>query len=229
MKGYPLHIVTSDAFAREKLDHMRILGATLADRAERQRTHDGEADARHDRGGARHRRGDRRLLDRSVEEHRPARRLSHAWRRRSGRRPDGRIDGFVQSVGTAASLRGTGGRPAPRTTRRSESLPSSRPNRRCCRAARRAPTRSTGSARASSCRSGSRTSPIGSSGSPPKTPSRWPCGSPARKAFSPGTSTGANVIAALRLAEQLGPDATVVTVMCDTGMKYLKNFGARLD
>jgi cysteine synthase A len=36
-----------------------------------------------------------------------------------------------------------------------------------------------------------------------------------------GTSTGANVIAALRLAERLGPDATVVTVMCDTGMKYL--------
>ena len=36
-----------------------------------------------------------------------------------------------------------------------------------------------------------------------------------------GTSTGCNVIAALRLAEQLGPGATVVTVMCDTGMKYL--------
>ena len=36
-----------------------------------------------------------------------------------------------------------------------------------------------------------------------------------------GTSTGGNVIAALRLAEQLGPDSTVVTVMCDTGMKYL--------
>ena len=41
-----------------------------------------------------------------------------------------------------------------------------------------------------------------------------------------GTSTGANVIAALRLAERLGPGATIVTVMCDTGMKYLKNFGA---
>ena len=41
-----------------------------------------------------------------------------------------------------------------------------------------------------------------------------------------GTSTGANVIAALRLAEQLGPDATIVTVMCDTGMKYFKTFGA---
>ena len=43
-----------------------------------------------------------------------------------------------------------------------------------------------------------------------------------------GTSTGANVTAALRLAEKLGPDATIVTVMCDTGMKYLKTFGARL-
>jgi cysteine synthase A len=36
-----------------------------------------------------------------------------------------------------------------------------------------------------------------------------------------GTSTGGNVTAALRLAEQLGPGATIVTVMCDTGMKYL--------
>ncbi len=40
-----------------------------------------------------------------------------------------------------------------------------------------------------------------------------------------GTSTGANVVAALRTAEQLGPNATVVTIMCDTGMKYLKVFG----
>ena len=29
VKRHPLHIVTSDAFAREKLDHMRLLGATL--------------------------------------------------------------------------------------------------------------------------------------------------------------------------------------------------------
>jgi cysteine synthase A len=43
-----------------------------------------------------------------------------------------------------------------------------------------------------------------------------------------GTSTGGNVIAALRLADQLGPDATIVTVMCDTGMKYLHTYGVRL-
>ena len=36
-----------------------------------------------------------------------------------------------------------------------------------------------------------------------------------------GTSTGANVVAALRLAEGLGPARPIVTVMCDTGMKYL--------
>ena len=36
-----------------------------------------------------------------------------------------------------------------------------------------------------------------------------------------GTSNGCNVVTALRLAEQLAPNATVVTVMCDTGMKYL--------
>src|SRR5215470_10776219 len=29
VKGYRLHIVTSDAFAKEKLDHMQILGAKL--------------------------------------------------------------------------------------------------------------------------------------------------------------------------------------------------------
>jgi cysteine synthase A len=36
-----------------------------------------------------------------------------------------------------------------------------------------------------------------------------------------GTSTGANVAAALRFAERLGPDHTVVTIAVDSGMKYL--------
>jgi cysteine synthase A len=41
-----------------------------------------------------------------------------------------------------------------------------------------------------------------------------------------GTSTGANVVAALRLAATLPPAATIITVMCDTGMKDLESFGA---
>jgi cysteine synthase A len=36
-----------------------------------------------------------------------------------------------------------------------------------------------------------------------------------------GTSSGANVVAALREAEQLGGDSTVLTILCDSGMKYL--------
>ena len=35
-----------------------------------------------------------------------------------------------------------------------------------------------------------------------------------------GISAGANVWAAIRVAKQLGPDKTVVTVLCDTGERY---------
>jgi cysteine synthase len=36
-----------------------------------------------------------------------------------------------------------------------------------------------------------------------------------------GTSSGANVIAAIRVAERLGPDARIATLMVDSGLKYL--------
>jgi len=36
-----------------------------------------------------------------------------------------------------------------------------------------------------------------------------------------GTSSGANVVAAIRLAERFGPSATVATVICDSGLRYL--------
>jgi len=36
-----------------------------------------------------------------------------------------------------------------------------------------------------------------------------------------GASSGANVVAALRVAERLGPEATVATLMIDSGIKYL--------
>lgn len=35
-----------------------------------------------------------------------------------------------------------------------------------------------------------------------------------------GTSSGANVIAALRVAEQIGPNSTIVTVLCDRAERY---------
>jgi len=36
-----------------------------------------------------------------------------------------------------------------------------------------------------------------------------------------GTSSGANVVAALRIANRLGPRATIVTIMIDSGLRYL--------
>ena len=41
------------------------------------------------------------------------------------------------------------------------------------------------------------------------------------EALFAGTSSGANVVAALRVAERLGPGRTVATLICDSGLKYL--------
>ena len=36
-----------------------------------------------------------------------------------------------------------------------------------------------------------------------------------------GTSSGANVLAAIKIGQKLGPEATVVTLMVDSGLKYM--------
>lgn len=43
----------------------------------------------------------------------------------------------------------------------------------------------------------------------------------AEEAIFAGTSTGGNVVKAIELGRRLGRGATVVTIMCDTGLKYL--------
>jgi cysteine synthase A len=43
----------------------------------------------------------------------------------------------------------------------------------------------------------------------------------AREALFAGTSSGANVVAAIRVARRLGPGHTVVTLLVDSGLKYL--------
>jgi cysteine synthase A len=42
-----------------------------------------------------------------------------------------------------------------------------------------------------------------------------------REGICAGTSSGANVVAALRIAQRLGPNATVATLIVDSGMRYL--------
>jgi cysteine synthase len=41
------------------------------------------------------------------------------------------------------------------------------------------------------------------------------------EAIFAGPSTGANVVGALRIAERLGPEATVATIVVDSGLRYL--------
>ena len=226
VKRHPLHIVSSDAFAREKLDHMKILGATLqiipseGGGMTEKLTRDMIAAA----GVVAEKSGafwtdQMKNRDQLAAYHKMA---NEIWRQ-----TEGKLDGFVQSVGTAASIRGIG-----------EGL---RRHKKEVRIVAVEPAES----------------PV-LSGGPPGAHKidgigagfvvpMWEKGlademervstdEAVAMAFRlareeglfAGTSTGANVIAALRLAERLGPGARVVTVLCDTGMKYLKMYGGRV-
>ena len=225
-KGFPLYIVGSDAFAREKADHMRFLGARLTMVAS----------------------DDGRITEKLVREMiATARRLTaetngfwtdqlnneddleayHAMADEIWRDTGGRVDAFVHSVGTGASLRGT-----------AEGLRARKAEVRVVAVEpAESPVLSGGKSGAH------KIDGIGLGFVPPL----WHAGiadaiervSTAEamamalrlareEALFGGTSTGGNVVAALRVAEQLGPDATVVTVMADTGMKYLHGYGAAL-
>ena len=226
VKKYPLHIVTSDAFAREKLDHMKLLGATLqiihsdSGRMTEKLTRDMIEAARvvAVNTGA-YWTDQMKNTDQLAAYDKLAREI---WTQ-----TDGQIDGFVQSVGTAASLRGTG----EALRRRKEAI------KMVAVEPAESPVLSGGTPGAH------KIDGIGAgfivplwndnvAGQIERVSTEEATAMAFRLAreegLFAGTSTGANVIAALRLAEQLGPNATIVTVMCDTGMKYLRTFGAKL-
>jgi cysteine synthase A len=219
VKGYDLNIVTSDAFAREKLEHMRMLGAKLqvltseSGRMTEKLTRDMVEAARVIAAETGAFWTDQlRNRDQLAAYHSLAEEI---WGETGGR-----IDCFVQSVGTAASLLGTG-----ETLRRRNGhveIVAVEPAE--------SPVLSGGKTGAH------KIDGIGAGFVVPL----WRGDIPDRieqvsteeaKAMAlrlareegifAGTSTGANLVAALRSAETLGPDATVVTIMCDTGMKYL--------
>ncbi len=226
VKGYPLHVVTSDAFAREKLDHMRILGARLeivpseGGRMTRKLTLDMIEAARVIAEATGSFWTDQmKNQDQLSAYHKLA---DEIWGQ-----TEGRVDGFVQSVGTAASLRGT----AEGLRRRNERI-------------RIVAVEPAESAVLSGGPSGAhKIDWVGAGYVVPL----WQAGIADRiervsteeamamalrlareEGLFAGTSTGANVVAALRLAETLGPGARIVTVLCDTGMKYLRTFGDAL-
>lgn len=218
-RGYRIRIVTSDAFSPEKLDQMRALGAELT--------------LVPSEGGL----TTKKLILDMIEA---ARELSrepgafwvdqlnnadtitgyHALGEEIWEQTGGKIDAFVHSVGTAASSRGV-----------ATVLKRHKPDIRIVVVE---PAES----------------PVLSGGEPGPhkiegvgigyMPPLWepglvdeivPVATAEARAMArrlareegifAGTSSGANVVAALRVATGLGSDARVVTLMCDSGLKYL--------
>lgn len=218
-RGYRIHIVSSDAFSPEKLDQMKALGAQLT--------------LVPSEGGL----TTRKLILDMIET---ARRLSQephtywtdqlnnqdsiAGYHRLGEeiwsQTNGEVDAFVHSVGTAASLRGV-----------ASVLKRSKPSIQIIAV----------EPAESAVLSGGPAGPhkiegVGVGYIPPLwEPALVDDILPVRtedakemarrlareEALFAGTSSGANVIAALQVAERLGPGAKVVTLMADSGLKYL--------
>jgi cysteine synthase len=218
-KGYRLRIVTSDAFSQEKRDHMAALGAELT--------------LVPSEGGL----TTRKLIGDMIEA---ARQLSReprtCWIDQlnnqdsiAGYYPlgeeiwsqtQGEIDAFVHSAGAAASSRGV-----------ATVLKRHKPGIKIVVVE---------PAESSVLRGGQagahKIEGIGIGRTPPLwEPSLVDDVLPVRtddaedmarrlareEALFAGTSSGANVVAAVRVAEGLGPGARVVTLMVDSGLKYL--------
>lgn len=224
VKGHPLHIVSSDAFAREKLDHMAILGARLTivpsddGRMTGQLTNDMiEAAAAIAAETGAYWTDQLRNADQLPAYHRMGEEI---WQQTHGR-----VDAFVQAVGSSGSLRGT-----------TEALGARNPD---LVAVAVEPAESavlsggpSGAHRIDGIGAGFvvplwRKSIVHRIEAVSTADARAMALRLAREeGLFAGTSTGANVVAALRVARTMEREQTVVTVMCDTGMKYLKTFGA---
>jgi cysteine synthase len=218
-KGYRIRIVTSDAFSQEKRDHMAALGAELVlvpsegglttkklilDMIEKARELAAQPDTywtdqlnNHDAIAGYHGLGE------------------EIWHQM-----DGRVDAFVHSVGTVASLRGVGA-VLKRYNPKVQIVAVEPAESAVLLGGQPGPHKIEG---------------VGIGYTPPL----WdPAAVDAieavptadakemarrlarEEALFAGTSSGANVIASMRVADRLGPDARVVTLMCDSGLKYL--------
>ena len=218
-KGYPIKIVSSDAFAREKLNQMAALGAELTlvpsegglttrklilDMIETARTISREPDTYFT---------DQLNNYDSIEGY-------YSLGEEIWTQTEGEVDAFVHCVGTAASSRGV-----------ATVLKRYKPGIRIVAV----------EPAESSVLLGGQAGPhkiegVGIGYTPPL----WDAAlvddilpiktedakEMARRlareeALFAGTSSGANVLAAIQVAEQLGPEANVVTLMVDSGLKYL--------
>lgn len=219
VKGYRLHLVFSDAFSDDKRATMRAFGAELTDVPSDHRRITGD------------------LIRKMVETARGLATKPGHWFCDQLSNPDGvagyhplgeeiwretggEIDAFVQSVGTAHSIHGT--TEALWRHKRSVRIVAVEPEE--------SPVLSEGRA------GGHRIEGIGIGYTPPlwnpslvnsieRVSSEEAMQMSRRLAreegIFAGTSSGANVVAALRVAKTLGPQSTVVTLIVDSGLRYL--------
>ena len=217
--GYKCLLVSSDAFSTEKLSHMRALGADL----ELLRSDNKKITVE--------------LVTALIETSRQlSQQPGHFWADQFHNtdvltgyaalgneiwtQTDGRIDAYVQGVGTGGSLRGT-----------AEAL---RLHDTTIRIVAVEPAESpvlSGGAPGANLIEGIGMGYVVPMWKPGLADEIMPVPAAEAMAMSRrlareeglfgGASSGANVVAALRLAEKLGPQATIVTLMCDSGIKYL--------
>jgi cysteine synthase A len=218
-RGYPIHIVTSDAFSREKRDQMAALGAKLS--------------IVPSEGGL----TTKKLMLDMIETARVLSLEPNTYWTDQLRNADtitgyyplgeeiwvqteGRVDAFVQSVGTAASSRGT-----------ATVLKRHKPGVELVVVEPAESPVLAGGAPGPHNIEG-----IGIGFMPPLWEPSLVDGIVAVKtadaknmarrlareeALFAGTSSGANVVAAIEVGRRLGPEATVVTLMIDSGLKYV--------
>jgi cysteine synthase A len=218
-KGYPIRIVTSDAFSKEKLDHMSALGAELV--------------LVPSEGG----RTTKKLIEDMIEVARELSRQPHTYWTDQLNNHDsiagyhslgeeiwtqtrGKVSAFVHCAGTAASSRGV-----------AMTLKKHNPKIKIIVVE---PAES--SVLAGGAAGPHKIEGVGVGFVPPlwdpslvdevmsvKTDDAKAMARRLAKeeALFAGTSSGANIAASLRVAEELGPEATVVTLMADSGLKYL--------
>lgn len=217
--GIPITLVSSDAFSQEKRDQMRSFGGTVIEvPSEEGRT-------------------TKKLIEQMIAKAEELSAKSGVFYSDQFNNPDaaggytgladeiwtqtgGVIDSFVQSVGTAQCIKGV-----------SAALRKYNPHLRVCAVEPSESAVLSGDAAGSHKIEG-----VGPGFVPPiwssefveevQTVSTDDAKNMTRKiareeALFCGTSSGANVVAAIRVAEKLGPGKTVVTVACDTGLKYL--------
>jgi cysteine synthase A len=218
-RGYPLSVVTSDAFSLEKRNHMAALGAELTIVP----SNGGGMDAALTRNMIE---AARQLTEQTgafwTDQLNNTDQLSayHAMADEIWQQTQGHIDAFVQCTGTAACVRGI-----------AEGL------RRKKHEVRIVAVEPAESAVLSGGKSGAHKIEGAGAGfvvplwqpaiaDEIATVSTEQAMQTARQlarseALFAGTSTGANLVAAIEVGKRLGKNATVVTVLCDTGIKYV--------